>query len=69
MRVICLYSLFLEHSQHLQRVLLGIVEVGDALRVVLLPDLLLLDRKLLRLVGRRQEVYEGRDTICGNDQT
>lgn len=50
MQVICLYSLFLKQSQHLHCILLGIVEVGDALRVVLLPDLLLLDCKLLRLV-------------------
>lgn len=56
-------------SQHLQLVLSGVVEVGDALGVVLLPDLLLLHCELLRLVGRRQEVHEGGHTICRNDQT
>lgn len=48
---------------------LCVVEVGDALGVVLLPDLLLLHCQLLRLVRRRQEVHEGRHTICRNDQT
>lgn len=51
MQVICFYSLFLKHqSQHLYFVLLRVVEVGDALWVVLLPYLLLLYCKLLRLV-------------------
>lgn len=70
MQVICFYSLFLKHqSQHLEFVLLCIVEIGDALRVMLLPYLLLLYCELLRLVWRWQEVYKGRYTICRNDQT
>lgn len=67
--VICFYSLFFKHqSQHLYFVLLCVVEVGDALRVMLLPYLLLLDCKLLRLVWCWQEVDEGRHAICRNDQ-
>lgn len=70
MQVICFYSLFLKHqSQHLWLVLSCVVEVGDALGVVLLPDLLLLHCELLRLVRRGQEVHEGGHTICRNDQT
>lgn len=44
------------------------MHVAEALRVQLLPLLLLLNGQLLRLVRRRQDVGQRRDAVNWNDQ-
>lgn len=68
MQVICFNGIQTHPGWNLAAAL-RVAQVGNALRVALLPELLLLNGELLRLVWGWQEIYKRRHTICWNDQT